>query len=150
MYKSDLLNVDFIYWFWQCHAEKKICTHKISKLSDDFLKLNLSAFNCSMKWKRFRNNCRFVKMESRLYKGVTSWLRFCITNSFCTSPFQEDIFFFSSEIKKITIKMTKRSNWVRFYIFSMYKKFLSKSIRLQVNAKIKTSIIRFFSRSLEI
>lgn len=59
-----------------------------SPIFDDFLKFNLSAFNCISRWKQFHNNYWFAEMESRLYKGVTSWhLLFCFSCAWVVASF---------------------------------------------------------------
>lgn len=61
------------------YARKKdISNNEKRQLSDDFLKLNLSAFNCSQNGKTMAKwlpiHWNRLEMESRLHKGVTSWL----------------------------------------------------------------------------
>lgn len=61
------------------YARKKdISNNEKRQLSDDFLKLNSSAFNCSQNGKTMAKwlpiHWNRLEMESRLHKGVTSWL----------------------------------------------------------------------------
>lgn len=100
------------------YARKKdISNNEKRKLSDDFLKLNLSAFNCSQNGKTMAKwlpiHWNRLEMESRLHKGVTSWLNSKTLLAVTVVAVFLSLFKWN---QNLVGTMAKRSNWVRIWI----------------------------------
>lgn len=118
------------------YARKKdISNNEKRQLSDDFLKLNSSAFNCSQNGKTMAKwlpiHWNRLEMESRLHKGVTSWL-----NSKTLLAVTVVVVFLSlfKWNQNLVETMAKRSNWVRIWVWLGFQWWIEHLGHFQANS----------------